>query len=57
MSGAEQEVVTFELVKKDTYLVKEFIKVNNDWNPLFERLADSGVFGWVFDINKKKKKG
>ncbi|MEN8264776.1 MAG: alpha/beta fold hydrolase, partial [Nitrospirota bacterium] len=28
---------------------KEFIKIETEWNSLFERLADENVFGWLFD--------
>ena len=30
-----------------------FIKVETEWNHLFERLAEENVFGWLFDKDKK----
>ncbi len=30
-----------------------FIKIETEWNRLFERLAEENVFGWLFDKDKK----
>ena len=52
LPGGQQEVLIFEIV--DSYKIKceVFIKVDNEWNTLFERLAEENVFGWLFNKNK-----
>jgi len=53
LSGGQQEVIVFKVISRDNIEAKTFIKIDNGWNDLFERLADENVFGWLFDKNKK----
>jgi hypothetical protein len=47
--GGQQEVLLFRVVDPKTIKCEVFIQIRNDWNALFERLADENVFGWLFD--------
>ena len=50
--GGQQEVLIFEPINNKQIKCEVFIKIENEWNTLFERLADENVFGWLFDKNK-----
>jgi len=45
LSGEQQEVLIFRPLNKKEILCEVFIKIDNNWNTLFERLADENVFG------------
>lgn len=53
LSGGQQEVLIIQPLSSKQIEFKVFIKIENGWNRLFERLADENVFGWLFDKNKK----
>ena len=53
LSGGQQEVLILEPINSKKIRFKVFIRIDNGWNALFERLADENVFGWLFDKNKK----
>lgn len=53
MNGKQQEVLCIEPISPTKIIFSTFIKVEDDWNPLFERLADENVFGWLFEKDKK----
>ena len=53
LEGGQQEVLEVEPISIDEFRFKVFIKINNEWNNLFERLAEENVFGWLFDKDKK----
>jgi len=53
LSGGQQEVLILTPIDSKRIEFKVFIKIENGWNRLFERLADENVFGWLFDKNKK----
>lgn len=53
LSGGQQEVLIIEPIKPELFRLEVFIKIKNEWNELFERLAEENVFGWVF--HKKDK--
>jgi len=52
LAGGQQEVLIFEPISKNKIKCEVFIKIENEWNTLFERLAEENVFGWLFDKNK-----
>jgi hypothetical protein len=52
LQGGQQEVLIFEPLDSKKIKCKIFIKITNEWNTLFERLADENVFGWLFQKNK-----
>lgn len=54
LEGGQQEVVVFKPISKSEIKVKEFIRIENEWNPLFQRLIRENVFGWVFDRKDKE---
>jgi len=47
--GGQQEVLLFRVVNPKTIKCEVFIQIKNDWNTLFERLADENVFEWLSD--------
>lgn len=53
LAGGQQEVLVIQLVDPETVKFDVFIQIKDDWNPLFQRLADENVFRWVFDKKKK----
>ncbi len=53
LEGGQQEVLELQPLKNDAIKCRVFIKIENEWNALFERLADENVFGWIFDKSKK----
>jgi len=53
LGGGQQEVLILEPINSKQIKFKVFIKIENGWNTLFERLADENVFGWLFDKDKK----
>jgi hypothetical protein len=53
LTGEQQEVLIVTPLNQNLILFDVFIKVENEWNSLFERLADENVFGWLFDKTKK----
>ena len=53
LSGGQQEVLIFQPISSKKIKCKVFIRIENGWNRLFERLADENVFGWLFDKEKK----
>jgi len=48
LPGGKQEVLIFRVLNENAISCKVFIQIKNDWNALFERLADENVFGWLF---------
>lgn len=52
LPGGQQEVLIFELVNDKQIKCETFIRIENEWNALFERLADENVFGWLFGKDK-----
>jgi len=53
LTGGQQEVLIFQPIDSQTIELKVFIKINSEWNALFQRLADNNVFGWLFDKDSK----
>lgn len=53
LQGGQQEVLKLQPLNLDTIRFTVFIRVNNAWNTLFQRLADENVFAWMFDADKK----
>lgn len=53
LSGGQQEVLILQPLNSKQIQFEVFIKIENGWNRLFERLADENVFGWLFDKEKK----
>lgn len=51
--GGQQEVLILKPINPNKIKFEIFIKIENEWNFLFERLAEENVFGWAFDKNKK----
>ena len=47
------EFPVFYFVVVNIIVYEVFIRIENEWNALFERLAEENVFGWAFDKNKK----
>jgi hypothetical protein len=47
--GGQQEVLLFKILTPKIIECEVFIQIKNDLNPLFERLADENVFGWLFN--------
>ncbi|MGD0581393.1 MAG: hypothetical protein ABR974_00455 [Bacteroidales bacterium] len=54
LEGGEQEVMIFTPVNKSEIRIDVFIKIENKWNTLFERLVNENVFGWIFDKGGKE---
>jgi len=52
LMGGQQEVLIIKPITGNKIKFEVFIRVENEWNTLFERLADENVFGWLFDKNK-----
>lgn len=52
LPGGHQEVLTIQPVDPNTFQFNVFIRIENEWNALFQRLADENVFAWVFDKEK-----
>jgi len=53
LSGGQQEVLILQPLGSGKIKFEVFIKIDNGWTALFERLADENVFGWLFDKDKK----
>lgn len=53
LSGKQQEVLEITPISYKEIKLKPFIQVEDEWNPLFERLADQNVFGWLFEKDRK----
>ena len=53
LPGGQQEVLILKPITSKEIKFEVFIKIVNEWNALFERLAEENVFGWAFDKNKK----
>ncbi len=53
MDSGKQEVIIIRPKNSKEIEFEVFIKIENEWNTLFERLAEENVFGWIF--NKKDK--
>jgi len=45
----EREVMIFQPISYNLIKAKVFIKIENEWNQLFQRLANENVFGWLFE--------
>jgi hypothetical protein len=54
LEGGQQEVIMFTPNSKGELEIGVFIKIENEWNALFERLVDENVFGWIFDKSDKE---
>lgn len=53
LTGEQQEVLRIKPLDEKQIRFDVFIRVENEWNDLFVRLAEENVFGWVFDKSKK----
>jgi hypothetical protein len=53
LPGGQQEVLIIQPVDHETVQFKVFIRIENEWNELFQRLADNNVFGWLFEKERK----
>lgn len=53
LESKQQEVLCLRPITPSKVDLSVFIKIEDDWNPLFERLADENVFGWLFDKDKR----
>jgi len=54
LNSGQQEVLILKPKNSEEIEVKVFIKIENEWNTLFQRLADENVFGWIFDKKDKQ---
>ncbi len=54
LEGGQQEVIMFTPNLKGELEIDVFIKIENEWNALFERLVDENVFGWIFEKSDKE---
>lgn len=52
LSGGQQEILKV-IVGHQGIKFEVFIKIENEWNNLFRRLAEENVFGWLFDKDQK----
>lgn len=48
-----QEALKIRPINDKQIKFEVFIKIETEWNNLFERLAEENVFGWLFNKNKK----
>lgn len=48
-----QEALKLRPINYKQIKFEVFIKIETEWNRLFERLAEENVFGWLFDKDKK----
>ena len=53
LPGGQQEVLTVQPIDPETVKFSVFIRIKNEWNALFQRLADENVFAWIFDKERK----
>ena len=53
LPGGQQEVLTVQPIDSETVKFSVFIRIENEWNALFQRLADENVFAWMFDKERK----
>ena len=53
LRGGQQEVLIVQPIDSETVKFLVFIRIENEWNALFQRLADENVFAWMFDKEKK----
>jgi len=51
--GGQQEVLRVQPINKNQIKFDVFIRIENEWNELFQRLAEANVFGWLFDKSKE----
>ena len=51
--GGQQEVLILQPLNSKQIEFKVFIRIDNGWNKLFERLAEENVFGWLFEKKKE----
>lgn len=49
LEGGQQEVLIFKPLKHDLVEAIVFIKIENEWNTLFERLMNENAFGHIFE--------
>ena len=54
LEGGQQEVIVFKPISQTEIKVKEFIRIENEWNPLFQRLVRENVLNWVFEKEDKE---
>lgn len=54
LEGGQQEVSIFSPQNKNELEVLVFIRIENEWNSLFERLVSENVFGWLFEKKDKE---
>ena len=47
--AGQQEVIIFTPKNSKQIEAKTFIRIENEWNHLFQRLAEANVSGWIFD--------
>ena len=51
--GGQQEVLILQPLNATQIQFEVFIRIDNGWNKLFERLAEENVFGWLFEKKKE----
>jgi hypothetical protein len=54
MDSGKQEVIIIKPKDSNNIEFEVFIKIEDEWNTLFERLAEENVFGWIFDKKDKQ---
>lgn len=54
LDSGKQEVVIIKPINNNLIEFEVFIKIENEWNALFQRLADENVFGWIFEKKDKQ---
>ena len=54
MASGKQEVIIIKPKNSKEIEFEVFIKIEDEWNTLFERLAEENVFGWIFDKKDKQ---
>ena len=51
--GGQQEVLILQPLNSKQIEFEVFIRIDNGWNKLFERLAEENVFGWLFEKKRQ----
>lgn len=54
LDSGQQEVLILRPKNSCQIEFEVFIRIENEWNTLFQRLAEENVFGWIFDKEDKQ---
>lgn len=53
MEAGQQEVLIVHFINSNLVKINPYIKIETEWNELFQRLADENVFGWLYEKKSK----